>query len=72
VIPDDSEEMERITGFDEGPVVADWIGQFARRGIDVTRGVGLAEALAVFRDYAGCVARGQAVVYNARGTGLNV
>lgn len=72
VIPDDSGEMERITGFDEGPVVEDWIGQFARRGIEVTRGVGLPEALAVFRDYAGWVARGNAVVYNARGTGLNV
>ncbi|MGB7964582.1 MAG: nucleoside deaminase, partial [Propionicimonas sp.] len=26
VIPDDSDQLERITGFDEGPVVDDWIG----------------------------------------------
>ena len=72
VIPDDSDQLERITGFDEGPVVEDWIGQFERRGIDVTKGVGLTEALRVFSDYAEWVARGGAVVYNARGTGVNV
>lgn len=72
VIPDDSAELERLTGFDEGPMVADWIDQFERRGIQVTRGVGRDEAIAVFGDYAEWVARGDAVVYNARGTGLNV
>lgn len=72
VIPDDSAELERLTGFDEGPMVADWIAQFERRGIRVTRGIGRDEAIAVFGDYAEWVARGDAVVYNARGTGLNV
>lgn len=72
VIPDDSEHVERLTGFDEGPIVADWVDQFERRGIAVTKGVGLPRALAVFREYAEWVARGHAVVYNARGTGLNV
>ncbi len=72
VIPDDSDELEAITGFDEGPVVDDWIGEFARRGIAVTKGVGRAEALRVFRDYADWVGRGHAVLYNARGAGVNV
>ena len=72
VIPDDSDELEAITGFDEGPVVDDWIGEFAHRGFDVTKGVGLPEALRVFRDYADWVGSGHAVLYNARGTGVNV
>lgn len=71
VIPDDSALMEELTGFDEGPVAEDWIREFAHRGIDVTKGVGLPEALRVFRDYADWVARGHAVLYNARGTGAN-
>jgi tRNA(Arg) A34 adenosine deaminase TadA len=72
VIPDDSDELERLTGFDEGPVVADWIQQFERRGIQVTKGVQRGEALRVFSDYAEWVSQGRAVVYNARGTGVNV
>lgn len=72
VIPDDSAALERITGFDEGPVVDDWVAEFERRGITVTRGIGRPEALAVFEDYAGWVAEGKAVVYNARGSGLNI
>lgn len=71
VIPDDSDELERLTGFDEGPVAADWVEQFARRGIEVTKGVGRDEAVQVFRDYAARVQQGRAVVYNARGTGAN-
>ena len=39
--PDDSDELERLTGFDEGPVTVDWIEQFERRGISVTKGVRL-------------------------------
>ena len=72
VIPDDSDEVERLTGFDEGPIVTDWIEQFERRGITVTKGIGLPESLAVFVEYAEWVSRGHAVVYNARGTGVNV
>lgn len=72
VIPDDSDEVERLTGFDEGPIVPDWIEQFERRGITVTKGIGLPQALEVFAEYADWVSRGHAVVYNARGTGVNV
>ncbi|MCC6497040.1 MAG: nucleoside deaminase [Propionibacteriaceae bacterium] len=72
VIPDDSDELERLTGFDEGPVPADWVEQFERRGVAVTRGVQLPEALRVFRDFSEWVDQGRAVVYNARGTGVNV
>ncbi len=72
VIPDDSDELERLTGFDEGPVTVDWIEQFERRGINVTKGIQPHEALRVFSDYAEWVSQGRAVVYNARGTGVNV
>lgn len=61
--------MERITGFDEGPVSRDWIGEFEARGIRVTKGIGVGEAIKVFQDYAAHVANGCAVLYNARGTG---
>ncbi|HEX5335923.1 MAG TPA: nucleoside deaminase [Propionicimonas sp.] len=71
VIPDDSDQMERITGFDEGPVSEDWIGEFEARGIGVTKGIGVSDAIQVFQDYADHVARGCAVLYNARGTGEN-
>jgi tRNA(Arg) A34 adenosine deaminase TadA len=67
VIPDDSDLMERITGFDEGPVGADWIGEFEARGVRVTKGIGVREAIQVFQDYAAHVANGCAVLYNARG-----
>lgn len=69
VIPDDSDVMERITGFDEGPVSGDWIAEFERRGVGVTKGVGLRDAIKVFQDYAAHVAEGRAVLYNARGAG---
>jgi hypothetical protein len=63
--------MERITGFDEGPVSGDWIAEFEARGIRVTKGIGVREAIQVFQDYAAHVADGRAVLYNARGTGRN-
>lgn len=65
-------ELEELTGFDEGPMVPDWIEQFRDRGIEVTLGVGREEALTVFGDFAHRVASGRAVVYNARGTGTNL
>jgi len=71
VIPDDSDQMEGITGFDEGPVGDDWISQFEARGIRVTKGIGVGEAIQVFQNYAEHVAKGCAVLYNARGTGEN-
>ena len=55
--------LEELTGFDEGPMVADWAAQFERRGIRVVVGVGHDDAVAVYRAYGGS----DAVVYNARG-----
>jgi tRNA(Arg) A34 adenosine deaminase TadA len=55
--------LEELTGFDEGPVVADWIAQFEARGIRVTTGVRHDEAVAVFRTYGDS----DSIVYNARG-----
>lgn len=56
-------EVEELTGFDEGPMPEDWIGEFERRGIRVSVGVGHDEALDVFRSFGAS----DAVVYNARG-----
>lgn len=60
-------ELEEITTFDEGPMVADWAEQFERRGIRVVDGVLRDEALEVFRAYRSGVDRDGVVVYNARG-----
>ncbi|WP_291383708.1 nucleoside deaminase [Demequina sp.] len=63
VVAGDGPELEQLTGFDEGPMVADWAEQFERRGIQVTQDVGRDDALQVFRAYG---ASG-AVVYNPGG-----
>ncbi|WP_159501933.1 nucleoside deaminase [Microbacterium sp. 18062] len=55
--------LEEITGFDEGPVVADWAEQFESRGIRVSIGTRHDEAVAVFRAYGDS----DSIVYNARG-----
>ena len=55
--------MEAITGFDEGPLPADWRGELARRGIELVENVLRDRALADFRAFA---ASG-ALVYNGRG-----
>ena len=64
VIAGDGPELEQLTGFDEGPMVADWAQQFERRGIEVVRNVARDEAVAVFRNYGAS----DAVVYNPSGT----
>jgi tRNA(Arg) A34 adenosine deaminase TadA len=56
-------EVEELTGFDEGPMPEDWAGEFERRGIRVSVGVGHEDALEVFRAFGAS----DAVVYNARG-----
>ncbi len=56
-------EVERLTGFDEGPMPADWVGEFERRGIRVSIGLGHDDAIEVFRAFGDS----DAVVYNARG-----
>ncbi len=65
VVAGDGPELERLTHFDEGPMVHDWAQQFERRGIAVTRDVLRDEALAVYRAYGDS----NATVYNARGQG---
>jgi tRNA(Arg) A34 adenosine deaminase TadA len=34
-----SEDVEELTEFDEGPLPADWIGELAKRGIEVRRDI---------------------------------
>ena len=46
-----SEDGERLTGFDEGPLPADWIGELQRRGIAVVRDLQRDAACAVLADY---------------------
>jgi tRNA(Arg) A34 adenosine deaminase TadA len=58
-------ELERLTGFDEGPVRDDWDTQLEARGVEVVRDVLRDEALAVFEAYG----KTTAVVYNGRGGG---
>ena len=68
VVAGSGPELEEITSFDEGPMVADWAQQFEARGISVLAGVLREQAIAVFRDYAAHAAAGEALVYNARGS----
>jgi tRNA(Arg) A34 adenosine deaminase TadA len=63
VIAGDGDEIERFTGFDEGPMRDDWREQFERRGITVVGDVLRDEAVAVFRAYG---ERPDVVVYNGR------
>jgi tRNA(Arg) A34 adenosine deaminase TadA len=64
LIAGDGPELEKLTGFDEGPMREDWAQQFADRGIQVVLSPLRDEAIKVFQDYAD---RDDAVVYNARG-----
>lgn len=59
-----SQDVERITGFDEGPVPVDSKQQLAKRGIQVIEHVLRPEACQVLKDY---VAAG-GIVYNAAST----
>lgn len=62
VVAGDGPELEELTGFDEGPVVADWADQLERRGITVMQDVLRDGAIATYTAYG----RGRATVYNAR------
>jgi len=62
VIAGSGPELERITGFDEGPIHPSWADELTRRGVAVTDGVLRDETIAMFREFA---ASGRAV-YNAR------
>ncbi|WP_329100910.1 nucleoside deaminase [Micromonospora sp. NBC_01699] len=63
VIAGEGDEVEHLTGFDEGPMRTDWKEQLQQRGIDVTTDVLRDQALAVFRDYG---QRTDTTVYNGR------
>ena len=66
VIAGDGPELERLSGFDEGPVPGgDWKAELEKRGISVTMDVLRDEAIAVFAEYG----ESNSIVYNARGTG---
>ncbi|MFI7588248.1 nucleoside deaminase [Spongisporangium articulatum] len=62
----DGPELEELTGFDEGPVVTDWVAQLERRGLAVEQDVLRDGALRTFRQYRDHVRRDPGtVVYNA-------
>ena len=65
LIAGEGSEVDELTGFDEGPMPDDWVGEFERRGIRVSVGVGHDDAIEVFRAFGAS----DAVVYNARGAG---
>ncbi len=46
-----AEDVMELTGFDEGPLPPDWIGELERRGIAVRRDILRDEARAVLADY---------------------
>jgi tRNA(Arg) A34 adenosine deaminase TadA len=62
VVAGDGPELEELTGFDEGPVVADWDDQLRRRGIEVEQDVLRDGAIATYRAYGAS----RSTVYNAR------
>lgn len=55
-------ELERLTGFDEGPMVDDWQSALRARGIEVKDAVALDRAIDVVRAFS----RSGRLVYNAR------
>ncbi len=59
------EQIEQITGFDEGPIHPQWQSELQKRGIEVVDGVLAEQACDVFRQFA---ASGQPV-YNSRAGG---
>ena len=46
-----SEDVESLTGFDEGPLPADWVGELSRRGIAVQRDICRDQARAALARY---------------------
>lgn len=62
-IAGEGDEIEQLTGFDEGPMRPDWKEQFAGRGIAVRTDVLREQALETFRAYG---QRDDTTVYNAR------
>jgi tRNA(Arg) A34 adenosine deaminase TadA len=46
-----SEDVESLTGFDEGPLPADWVGELNKRGIIVERDICREQARAALARY---------------------
>ena len=46
-----ADDVESLAGFDEGPLPADWLGEWQKRGIAVRRDTLREEACAVLRTY---------------------
>jgi len=63
VVAGDGPELEKLTGFDEGPMRDDWAEQLEARGVSVTQDVLRDDAIDVFRAYG----ESGAEAYNARG-----
>ncbi len=51
VVAGSGPELEEITGFDEGPIHPDWMGQLEHRGIAVTVGVRPDAPIQVFEQF---------------------
>ena len=67
VVAGSGPELEKITGFDEGPIHPDWVGQLERRGIFVVDGIQTDAAIEVFKLFRDS----GALVYNGRQGGSN-
>lgn len=46
-----ADDVQSLAGFDEGPLPADWLGEWQKRGIAVTRDILREEACAVLKTY---------------------
>ena len=57
-----SSDVEKILGFDEGPVPSDWQAELTRRGITVTGGLQRDQAVAILHDYR----QKSGLIYNSR------
>ncbi len=62
VIAGSGPELEALTGFDEGPMHPDWIGELRKRGIEVISDILRDEACRAFQAFGA----GSNFVYNAR------
>ena len=62
VIAGDGPELEKITGFDEGPIHAEWRKELEKRGIGLVEDVLRKNAIEAYKEFAAS----QNFVYNAR------
>lgn len=69
VIGGQGADVERLTGFDEGPVPDGWTDELRARGVEVVVDVQRERAIEIFTEYGHAARRGERVVYNGRGGG---